>query len=29
MTQAQLVSFLNTDIGGWRKVIQDAKITAD
>ena len=29
MTQAQLVSFLNADINGWRKVIQDAKITAD
>ena len=29
MSQAQLVSFLNADIAGWRKVIQDAKITAD
>ena len=29
MTQAQLVALLNADIAGWRKVIQDAKITAD
>jgi len=29
MTQAQLNKFLDADIGGWRKVIQDAKITAD
>jgi len=29
MTQAQLVNFLDADISGWRKVIQDAKITAD
>jgi tripartite-type tricarboxylate transporter receptor subunit TctC len=29
MTQTQIVSFLNADIAGWRKVIQDAKITAD
>ena len=29
MTQAQLAKFLDADISGWRKVIQDAKITAD
>jgi tripartite-type tricarboxylate transporter receptor subunit TctC len=29
MTQPQLVQFLDADISGWRKVIQDAKITAD
>ncbi|MFO1398658.1 MAG: tripartite tricarboxylate transporter substrate binding protein [Burkholderiales bacterium] len=29
MSQAQLAAFLNADIAGWRKVIQDAKITAD
>lgn len=29
MTQAQLVKFLDADISGWRKVIQDANIKAD
>jgi tripartite-type tricarboxylate transporter receptor subunit TctC len=29
MTQAQVATFLDTDIKAWRKVIQDAKITAD
>lgn len=29
MTQPQLMSFLNMDINGWRKLIQEAKISAD
>ena len=29
MTQSQLISFLNIDISGWRKLIQEAKISAD